>query len=102
MMLQMAASVAYKRRAFAKMNERRRQRMAAESIRLTQQAIHQSPRRGCCSLCCRRAAVNPSIDDTQYVSTSIDSPKSDGDGSRSALLPAVRAKECQQPCALCM
>merc|ERR1719238_2469630 len=32
MMLQMAASVVYKRRAFAKMNARRRERMAAESI----------------------------------------------------------------------
>ena len=91
MMLQMAASVVYKRRAFAKMNARRRERMAAESIRLTREAIRRSPRRGCCSLCCRRAATSPGVDEAQYVSTPMESPKNDSDGFRSAVLPTVCA-----------
>ena len=93
-MLQMAASVAYRRRAFAKLNERRRERMAAESVRLTREAIRRSPRRRCCGMCCRRAVTSPGVDEAQYVSTPLESPKTDSDGFRSAVLPTVCATAC--------
>merc|ERR1719197_1859249 len=38
-------------------------------------------------MCCRRAVTSPGVDEAQYVSTPLESPKTDSDGFRSAVLP---------------